>query len=61
MVMIAEGVETDEQVRAVGELECDEAQGYSLSTPRARGDVDATLKLERRFVVVPARTARLVL
>jgi hypothetical protein len=35
MVMIAEGVETDEQVRAVRELGCDEAQGYSLSTPRA--------------------------
>jgi len=61
MVMIAEGVETDEQLRAVREIGCDEVHCYYDGTPAARADVDVTLKLEHRFVAVPVRTTRSVL
>jgi diguanylate cyclase (GGDEF)-like protein len=53
MLVTAEGVETEEQLATVRELGCDEAQGYYLSTPRPASDVDAILRLERRFIVVP--------
>jgi len=31
--VVAEGVETEEQARALGELECDEMQGYLIQRP----------------------------
>ena len=46
MKVIAEGVETQEQLNVLRSLECDEIQGYLISVPVAAEDV-ATMLRER--------------
>jgi len=58
MAITAEGVETDEQLRAVRALGCTRAQGYLISTPRPASELPAITKLDRRFVVVGRDTQR---
>ena len=58
MAITAEGVETDEQLRAVRALGCTRAQGYLISTPRPANELPAIAKLDRRFVVVACDTQR---
>ena len=41
--VVAEGVEDDEQVRLLRELGCDQIQGFYVSRPMPREDVDAML------------------
>ncbi len=49
----AEGVETEEQYRAIERLGCDEVQGYFFSRPLARSDVQAALDaLEHHFALL---------
>lgn len=43
MRLVAEGIETREQLERVRELACDRAQGYLLSRPTTQADVDAML------------------
>jgi EAL domain-containing protein (putative c-di-GMP-specific phosphodiesterase class I) len=42
--VIAEGVETQEQLDALRKLECDEVQGYFFSKPVPKEQIDALLK-----------------
>ncbi len=43
MIVLAEGVETDEQNRLLTDLGCDLAQGYYYSKPRTASDIEAML------------------
>jgi EAL domain-containing protein (putative c-di-GMP-specific phosphodiesterase class I) len=42
--VIAEGVETQEQLDALRKLECDEVQGYFFSKPVPKEQIDTLLK-----------------
>jgi diguanylate cyclase (GGDEF)-like protein len=53
MRVVAEGVETFDQLRILRELGCDEIQGYLFSRPVSAADVRAFLK---KSVALPART-----
>jgi EAL domain-containing protein (putative c-di-GMP-specific phosphodiesterase class I) len=55
--VIAEGVETDEQVAFLRENHCDELQGYHFSRPIAAADIPALL-LRQAAVVAAAAAAR---
>jgi len=48
MRVVAEGVETAEQLRILQELRCDEVQGYYVSAPVAAAD--AALLMQKRFL-----------
>ena len=48
MTVVAEGVETDAQLRILRQLGCDEVQGYYISRPLAPADIAA------RFLALPA-------
>ena len=45
--VVAEGVETADQVASLHRLGCDVAQGYYLARPAPAADIDALLRLER--------------
>ena len=45
--MVAEGVETDEQLSVLRRLGCDEAQGYRLGRPKAAPELAVLLEPER--------------
>ena len=45
--VVAEGVESDDQVRSLRTLKCDEAQGYFFSKPVALEAVAALLERQR--------------
>jgi diguanylate cyclase (GGDEF)-like protein/PAS domain S-box-containing protein len=47
--VIAEGVETDEQVAFLRDNNCDEMQGYHFSRPLAPADIGDVLEAPRRF------------
>lgn len=47
MTTIAEGIETEAQLRAVAELGCDEAQGYLFSEPKPLEEIMLLASLER--------------
>ena len=42
--IVAEGVEDEAQLRRLGELGCDYAQGYLISRPQPAADLDALLR-----------------
>ena len=46
MTTIAEGVETDAQLRMIAELGCDEAQGYLFSEPKPLEEIMRLTALE---------------
>jgi EAL domain-containing protein (putative c-di-GMP-specific phosphodiesterase class I) len=46
--VVAEGVETSEQLAAIERLGCDEYQGFLVSQPLAPRDFAAFLERERR-------------
>lgn len=48
MTILAEGVETDEQVRAQQEIHCDVIQGFRFSHPMPRWEADAQIIQNRR-------------
>lgn len=49
MHVIAEGVETTEQLRTLQELSCNEVQGYAISPPVAMDQVPSLLR--KRFLL----------
>jgi len=50
----AEGVETSEQLDALREMGCEEAQGYFFSPPRPAREVQEILQSMRRPIAIPA-------
>jgi predicted signal transduction protein with EAL and GGDEF domain len=52
MAVTAEGVETQEQLQAVRDMGCSEAQGYLISTPRPASDIAGILRRDLRLVAV---------
>ena len=51
MAVTAEGIETVEQLQAVRDLGCTQAQGYLISTPRPAPDLPAVFRKDLRLVV----------
>ncbi len=47
MIVVAEGVETDEQLEAITNMGCDRAQGFLLAPPMSVDALDARLASER--------------
>jgi diguanylate cyclase (GGDEF)-like protein len=58
MTTIAEGVETDAQLRMIGELGCHEAQGYLFSQPKPLEEIMLLTRLDAG-PRLPVRAARL--
>jgi EAL domain-containing protein (putative c-di-GMP-specific phosphodiesterase class I) len=54
MMVVAEGIEEESQMRAVLELGCPFAQGYLLQRPAPAADVLAHLASNGRWVALPA-------
>jgi EAL domain-containing protein (putative c-di-GMP-specific phosphodiesterase class I) len=50
MKVVAEGVESTEQIEILGELDCDQVQGYYFSPAIPAGDIE---KLLLRSTVAP--------
>lgn len=48
MTILAEGVETDEQVRAQQEIHCDVIQGFRFSHPMPQWEANAQIIQNRR-------------
>ncbi|MFQ5464809.1 MAG: putative bifunctional diguanylate cyclase/phosphodiesterase [Thermodesulfobacteriota bacterium] len=48
--VLAEGVETAEQLKALGALGCDKAQGFLIARPAPPGEAGEFLIKERRFI-----------
>jgi EAL domain-containing protein (putative c-di-GMP-specific phosphodiesterase class I) len=53
MTTLAEGVETAEQWRVLGDLGCDALQGFLCSEPAPASRLDAALALGRYTLVAP--------
>ncbi len=53
LTVIAEGVETEDHLRLLGEYGCDEYQGYLFSRPKPAAEVRAMLEA-RQATIVPA-------
>ncbi|HET9946206.1 MAG TPA: EAL domain-containing protein, partial [Actinomycetes bacterium] len=49
LVVIAEGVETPEQLAALREMGCDRAQGYLIGRPMASADLEELLRSDPRW------------
>jgi diguanylate cyclase (GGDEF)-like protein/PAS domain S-box-containing protein len=47
--VVAEGVETEQQLAALLELDCDEAQGYFFAPPQPAADLEALVSTSRRW------------
>jgi EAL domain-containing protein (putative c-di-GMP-specific phosphodiesterase class I) len=58
MTLVAEGVETPEQLRALQAMSCDEIQGYLISRPMPADEIVALMK--KRFLF-PTECASLAL
>jgi diguanylate cyclase (GGDEF)-like protein len=52
MAVTAEGVESTEQLQAVREMGCTQAQGYLISTPRPAAELPAILRKDLRLAAV---------
>jgi diguanylate cyclase (GGDEF)-like protein/PAS domain S-box-containing protein len=50
LVVVAEGVDSPEQYRALQRLDCDVAQGYLMQRPAAADEVTALLAADARYV-----------
>ncbi|MBV8472645.1 MAG: EAL domain-containing protein, partial [Hyphomicrobiales bacterium] len=57
MTTIAEGVETDAQLRMIAELGCDEAQGYLFAKPQPLDEIMLLTALESGPANAPALAA----
>ena len=62
MTVIAEGIETSEQVRALIECGVEQGQGYIVSPPRPFAEFDELLEISRSraFAEAAVRDAALV-
>jgi diguanylate cyclase (GGDEF)-like protein/PAS domain S-box-containing protein len=54
--VVAEGVDAEDQVKALERLDCDQMQGYLFSKPVPRETIDALLKSERANARPPLQT-----
>ncbi len=50
LLVIAEGVETEEQLAYLKGRNCNQIQGYWLSKPLPAGDMEALLKLRKKYI-----------
>ena len=57
MAVVAEGVETADQLRQLGELGCDYGQGYLFSRPVGAGQAAALLTVEQFSTLTSYREA----